>query len=80
MKKINLITWLAGFLVVALGIMAYITLIKSPTAVVDTQIQELAQQSESDEVASIEEDSNETDFDDLDRELIDIENELNASY
>lgn len=79
MKKINLIMWLAGFLVITLGVMAYTAYYRAPVQV-DTQTAALTQQSESDELDSIEEDANETDFDNLDRELIDIENELNASY
>ena len=78
MKTNNLIMWLAGFLVVALGIMAYLTYGKS--APVDVQTTTLSKQSSSDELDTIESDVEATEFDNLDKELIDIENELNASY
>ena len=78
MKNKNLIMWLAGFLVVALGIMAYLTYGKSTPVDVQTAI--ISKQSSSDELDAIETDIEATEFDDLDKELIDIENELNASY
>lgn len=78
MKTNNLIMWLAGFLVIALGIMAYLTYGKS--APVDVQTTTLSKQSSSDELDTIESDVEATEFDNLDKELIDIENELNASY
>ena len=78
MKTNNLIMWLAGFLVDALGIMAYLTYGKF--APVDVQTTTLSKQSSSDELDTIESDVEATEFDNLDKELIDIENELNASY
>ena len=78
MKTNNVIMWIAGFLVVALGVMAYMTYGNSTP--VDVQTATLSKQSSSNELDSIESDVEATEFDNLDKELIDIENELNAAY
>lgn len=69
-------------LVVAIGFMA-MTLYKRPRKMqnltqTEKEIQLIKEQSTSDEIDSIEEDLNETDFIDIDKELQDIETELDS--
>jgi len=75
--------FLAAILVVTLGFMAiYLTKKpKGPASVTesDKEIQEIQQQSKSDEVMEIEKDLYTTDLNDLDKELQDIENELETT-
>ena len=79
-KGNNLLITLAGFLVIALGIMAYVTYNMKPDNVItDTQTVTLMQQSEDDETESIEKDLNDTGLDDMDKELDDIDKELSSS-
>ncbi len=47
---------------------------------VESEIRQMESQSSSDEVGAIEKDLDDTDLSDLDRELQDIEAELNLSY
>lgn len=80
MKTNNFMMLLAGFLVVALGIMGYV--IYNQNKVLESLDKEtlmLNTQSTSDDTTEIEEDLDNTDLDDLDKELIDIEAELNSS-
>ncbi len=78
----NHIALLAGVLIVAMVIMA---LVMRRTNVIvfqpyEVEIQQLEEQSTSDEINSIEEDLLDTDLSDLDRELQEIDQELEAAY
>ena len=81
-RKYNFIA-LAAILVVALGIMAFslrpMVAQKEPTPQ-DIEISQIQTQSSSDETAAIERDLDETDLSSLDKELQDIDKELDASY
>lgn len=81
-SKKNFLLFLAAILVVALGYMA-ISLSKRPstqTVIVDSEIQKIETQSDSDEVTSIEKDLVDTDYTEIDKDLQELDNELNASY
>ncbi len=78
----NHIALLAGVLIVAMVIMA---LVMRRTNVIvfqpyEVEIQQLEEQSTSDEINSIEEDLLNTDLSDLDRELQEIDQELESAY
>lgn len=71
---------LAAFLVVALGIMGYMAYRQNVLlASLDKPTETFKSQSSEDDINSIEKDSEDTNFDDIDKELIDIETELNSS-
>ena len=77
----NFIIFLAGILVVALGLMAMTLVLQNQigTSMPETyqqEIQKVQTQSESDNIDAIEKDLMETDLNDLDKELQDIESEL----
>lgn len=76
----NFLLLLAAVLVVAMGLMAMM-LYQTPKAPVtyEQQLQQLQTQSQSDQVRDIERDLKESNFNDVDRELQDIETELNQS-
>lgn len=84
----NIIILLAALLVVAFAFMALVLLPKKRVSVpkkqtrtgYEQEIDQIETQSTSDTVESIEADLGETDLSDLDRELQDIENELNLDY
>jgi len=76
-KSNNSLLYLAGFLVVALGIMAYVTY-TMPSSEKDVQTASLMKLSEGDDTEAIESDLNNTDFSNMDRELGDIDKELNS--
>ncbi|KKQ52737.1 hypothetical protein A2865_04190 [Candidatus Woesebacteria bacterium RIFCSPHIGHO2_01_FULL_39_17] len=77
----NFLIFLAAILVVALGFMA-LTLAKQQklptTNTYQREITKMQSQSDSDRVNDIENDLNETDFSDVDKELQDIDKELNS--
>lgn len=75
----NLMMILAGVLVVAMGIMAYLTYTNfgKGAKIPDEATQELEVQGTSSEVSDIEKDLEETNFEDLDKEVVNIEAELN---
>lgn len=79
-KQNSFLLVLAGFLVVALGIMAYVVYNQKPLVekVTDEQTKMYIDQSDSTETDSIEKDLMDTSFDDIDKELKDIETELNT--
>jgi hypothetical protein len=76
--------FLAATLVVALGVMALTlsgrTQKKAVLTESDKEIQQIQTQTKGDDVDDIEKDLNETDLVDVDKELQDIENELNTTY
>ncbi len=78
-SKKNFLMFLAAVLVVALGYMA-LTLTKRPSQKTATQaekeIQQIKQQSESDDLQDIEKDLNDTDLIDIDKDLQNIESEI----
>ena len=83
-SKKNFLVFLAALLVVALGFMA-LTLarkdrVRKPLTASDREIMQIEKQSQSDNVDVIEKDLNETDTIDLDKELQDIENEIETAY
>ena len=80
-KSNNFLTVLAAFLVIALGVMGYVIYSQDQTLrSLDKQTFTLSKQSNSDETSQIEEDIEDTDFSGLDKEVVDIESEINASY
>ncbi len=81
-SKKNFLIFLAALLVVSLGYMA-ISLSRRPVSQslnVDTEIQKVETQSNSDDVNSIEKDLNDTDYSGIERDLQDIDTELNRGY
>ena len=81
--------FLAALLVVLLGIMAYVQRQKNFASRIsqfiaqspfEREVNQIQEQSESDEVDAIEEDIEETDLSQVDKELKDIERELNQAY
>jgi hypothetical protein len=81
-KKNSLIIF-AGAMVVLTGFIA-MSLIQKPSPAQPTQfdreIKQIETQSDSDEISAIEKDLMQTDLNNLDKELEDIENELEAAY
>lgn len=75
----NFMMILAAALVVGMGIMAYLTYFNfgEEPKIADEQAEKLEVQSDSSEVEDIENDLKETEFSDIDKELVDIEAELN---
>jgi len=76
----NTLIALAAIMVVVMGIIAILTIrkpSKAPTAF-EREVSQITTQSNSDEVSAIEKDLAETDLDDLDKELKEIEAELEA--
>lgn len=77
--------FLAAILVVGLGLMA-LTLAKrpekqaSPMTEADKEIQQIQTQGNGDDIDDIENDLNETDVIELDKELQDIENDMETTY
>lgn len=81
MKSNSFLLTLAAFLVVALGIMGYMIYNQDPISnKVDVQTVTLNKQSPSDETDAIEKDLNNTDLDSIDKEVGDIDKELNSSF
>jgi Tfp pilus assembly protein PilO len=79
MKNNNFMMLLAGFLVVALGIMGYVIYNQNKVLEsLDRETLKLNTQSSSDDTAEIQNDLEDTNLNDLDKELIDIEAELNS--
>ncbi len=84
-SKKDFLPFLAAILVVALGIMAVVLsrnyLNKDSNKMFNTEIQQMQTQSESDNLDTIEKDLEETNLNDIDKELLNIEKELNqVSY
>ena len=84
-SKKDFLVFLAGTLVVALGVMAFVLsrnyLNKDSAKMFDTEIQQMQSQSQSDSLDAIEKDLEETNLNDVDKELQDIQEELNqVSY
>ena len=80
-SKKNFIITLAAILVIAMGMMAIVMTIqqlKTAPSAYDASIEKMETQSTSDNLNDIEKDLNETDFSDLDKELDDIEKELES--
>lgn len=80
----NFIIFLAAILVVAFGFMA-LTLsrsykVKKTLTEPEKEIQQIQNQSKSDDLNDIEKDLNETELIDIDKELQDIDTELEATY
>lgn len=78
----NFLLLLAGFLVIALGVMAYVVYYQKPVAqkeITDEQTKMYVQQSDSIDTDSIEKDLMDTSFDGIDKELKDIQIELNTT-
>lgn len=73
---------LSGILIFVLAITAFLLneYSKAKSQSFESAVTTLETQSESTEEAEIEEDINDTDFSDIDREVAEIEAELNASY
>jgi len=84
--KKHTLLFLAALLVVLLGIMAYVIRQQNlarrflQPSEFDKELSQIQEQSESDDVDAIEEDIGETDLEDADKELQDIERELNQTY
>lgn len=83
-SKKNFLILLAAILVVALPIMASRTFKKQTKQPIvkdnyEQEIRQIQNQSTSDSIGDIEKDLNSTDFSQIDKELQDIENELNSS-
>ncbi len=76
-KSNNFLIFLAAFLVIALGVMAYVTY-NTPQVESDIKTVTLMKQSGSDDVESIEKDLNDTDFEGMDNEIRDIDKELES--
>ena len=82
MKKKNTILILAAILVILLGATAYwlSTSDYGENLVFTRELKQIEKQSSSDEVEAIEKDLLETDLSGIDKELKDIEAELDAAY
>ena len=80
-SKKNFLIILAAALVVAFGIMALSLANRSKKAFsYETEIKSIQKQSDSDSVEAIEKDLDKTDLSDIDKELQDIDKELNQPY
>ena len=83
MTSKNSLMILAATLVIALGLVGYFLYFQSrgisQNQTVDPQTMEFEKQSNSDETDSIEEDLNDTNLDDIDKESVIIEAELNST-
>lgn len=81
-KKTNFWLYLVGLVVIVVIVVLFVTRGEQPPpqppASVDTQVQQLQTQSASDEVSVIEQDLQNTNLDQLDTELTDIEKDLGS--
>ena len=78
--KGNFLIILAISIGVAITLIFYMRSLKPKITSDELEIQSISQQSSSDETEEIEKDLGNTDLSELDRELFNIEKELNASY
>ncbi len=82
MKLNKLVMILAGALLVVLGVVSYLLSSGKLTSEVpfQTSLKNTEVQSDSDEIPAIEEDLNDTNLQELDKELDDISAEIEAGY